>query len=219
MAKGKKRSSDSNKNTGKSSAKRTAAKRFERIFPWSIIAAGVIGLAASFALAVETVNYIRDPQASLSCSINPIVNCSSVIDTPQGEVLGFMNPLIGVIGFSMLIVFGLAVFYGAKFPALIWQGAQAVSVLGLGFVHWLIYSSIYSLGSLCPYCMVVWLVTIMIAMQVTIRNINHGVFGGNPTIKRIGMHLACNNGLYLIVWYALIAALIIQHFGIDSLTA
>ena len=28
------------------------------------------------------------------------------------------------------------------------------------FVHWLIFQSLYRIGALCPYCMVVWAVTI-----------------------------------------------------------
>ena len=27
------------------------------------------------------------------------------------------------------------------------------------FIHWLIFQSLYRIGALCPYCMVVWAVT------------------------------------------------------------
>lgn len=87
----------------------------EKVFPVALIISGFIGLLASFTLAVETVEFIKNPNAQLSCNINPIVSCSSVIDTPQGQVLGFMNPLIGIVGFSMLIAFGGGVLYKTKF--------------------------------------------------------------------------------------------------------
>jgi len=206
------------KNISKKSSKYNLKKYdIASILPWSLMSAGVVGLLASFLLAVETINYIRDPKAPLSCSINPIVNCSSVIDTPQGEVLGFMNPLIGVVGFSMLIMFGLALLYKAKFSELIWSGAQAGALLGVVFVHWLIYSSVYVLGSLCPYCMTVWVVTIWIGLHITTYNLKSGLFGNGPTVKKINKFLEQNHLLVLPIWYALIIALIINHFSLSAL--
>jgi hypothetical protein len=34
------------------------------------------------------------------------------------------------------------------------------------FVHWLIFQSLYRIGALCPYCMVVWVVTIALLVVV-----------------------------------------------------
>jgi uncharacterized membrane protein len=34
-------------------------------------------------------------------------------------------------------------------------------------VHWLIFQSLYRIGALCPYCMVVWSVTIPLLVVVT----------------------------------------------------
>ena len=34
------------------------------------------------------------------------------------------------------------------------------------FVHWLIFQSLYRIGALCPYCMVVWVVTISLLVVV-----------------------------------------------------
>ena len=185
--------------------------------PLVIIVSGFIGLISSFMLAVETVEYIKDPTKTLACNINPIVSCSSVIDTPQGQIFGFMNPLLGVVAFSMLIVFGFAIFYKTKFPKWIWLSAQFVSLLGILFVHWLIFSSIYVLGSLCPYCMVVWLVTMPIAIYITLANAKSGMLGKSSNI--IGHFLSKFHITILLVWYAIILALIISHFGLSSLLA
>jgi Vitamin K epoxide reductase family len=35
------------------------------------------------------------------------------------------------------------------------------------FVHWLIFESLYRIGALCPYCMVVWVVTVTLLVVVT----------------------------------------------------
>ena len=34
------------------------------------------------------------------------------------------------------------------------------------FVHWLIFQSLYRIGALCPYCMVVWAMTITLLVVV-----------------------------------------------------
>ena len=39
------------------------------------------------------------------------------------------------------------------------------------FVHWLIYQSVFVIGALCPYCMVVWAVTIPTFFYVTVHNL------------------------------------------------
>ena len=37
---------------------------------------------------------------------------------------------------------------------------------GRRFIHWLIFQSLYRIGALCPYCMVVWAVTIPLLVVV-----------------------------------------------------
>ena len=46
---------------------------------------------------------------------------------------------------------------------------------------WLIGQSIFVLGTLCPWCMLVWLVTIPLFWVVTLRNAREGVFGSRLT--------------------------------------
>jgi len=40
------------------------------------------------------------------------------------------------------------------------------TALGAVFVHWLIFQSLYRIGALCPYCMVVWSATIPLLVVV-----------------------------------------------------
>ncbi len=46
------------------------------------------------------------------------------------------------------------------------SGLAAGTLLGTVFVHWLIFQSLYRIGALCPYCMVVWAVTIPLLVVV-----------------------------------------------------
>jgi hypothetical protein len=40
-------------------------------------------------------------------------------------------------------------------------------LIGAAFVHWLIFQSLYRIGALCPYCMVVWAMTMTLLVVVS----------------------------------------------------
>ncbi len=127
---------------------------------WWVLIAGVIGLIASSTLTVEKIKILLNPSYVPSCNINPIVSCGSVMTTPQASVLGFPNPLIGIAGFTVVAVTGVLALAKVPLPQWYWVGLTVGTLAGAGFVHWLIFQSLYRIGALCPYCMVVWVATI-----------------------------------------------------------
>jgi len=197
--------------------KERPTKLSKSFIAWALIIGGAIALFASFILSIETVEYIKNPTADLSCSINPIVTCTSVIDTPQGNTFGFMNPILGLIIYSVLIMFGASMLFKAKYPKWVWTVAQLGALGMLVFVHWLIYTSIYDLGSLCPYCMVTWVASIPIMLYITIRAIDIGVWGDRA--KPVENFLHKYHYSVLFVWFALIFLLIVKQFGLSNLFA
>ena len=106
-----------------------------------------------------------------NCDINPILSCGSVISTEQASLFGFPNPVLGVIGFTIVIMFGALLFTGVEMPRLMWLGLNFGALAGMVFVIWLVSQSLYVIGALCPWCMVVWAVTIPIFWQVTTDNL------------------------------------------------
>ncbi len=133
---------------------------------WWVLIAGVIGLAASMTLTVEKIDLLRNPSYVPSCNINPIVSCGSVMVTPQASVLGFPNSLLGLVGFTVVIVTGVLVVAKVSLPQWYWIGLTVGILIGAAFVHWLIFQSLYRIGALCPYCMVVWVVTVSLLVVV-----------------------------------------------------
>jgi uncharacterized membrane protein len=129
-----------------------------------ILIAGVVGLAAALTLTVEKIEILINPAYVPSCSINPVLSCGSVMVTPQASAFGFPNPLIGIVAFSVVVVTGVLAVTGVRLPRWYWAGLAICTVVGAGFVHWLIFQSLYRIGALCPYCMVVWAVTIPLAV-------------------------------------------------------
>ncbi|OMC44685.1 hypothetical protein A5745_16020 [Mycobacterium sp. IS-2888] len=133
---------------------------------WWVLIAGAIGLFASLTLTVEKVKILLNPSYVPSCNFNPIVSCGSVMVTPQASLLGFPNPLLGIVGFTVVVVTGVLAVAKIPLPQWYWVGLGVGTLVGVVFVHWLIFQSLYRIGALCPYCMVVWVVTVSLLVVV-----------------------------------------------------
>ena len=146
----------------------------------------MIGLIASGTLTVEKIELLVNPSYVPSCNINPIISCGSVMTTPQASALGFPNPLIGIAAFSIVIVTGVLAVTKVPLPRWYWVGMTLGTLAAAGFVHWLIFQSIYRIGALCPYCMVVWVATISLLVVVaSIAFGPAGVEGGNAVTREL----------------------------------
>jgi uncharacterized membrane protein len=88
------------------------------------------------------------------------------MSTPQASAFGFPNPLIGIVAFSVVVVTGVLALAKVRLPRWYWVGLATGTLLGVVFVHWLIFQSLYRIGALCPYCMGVWAVTIPLLVVV-----------------------------------------------------
>ena len=133
---------------------------------WWVLISGVIGLVASMTLTIEKIEILLNPSYVPSCNINPILACGSVMITPQASVLGFPNPLLGIVGFTVVLVTGVLAVAKVPLPQWYWAGLALGTLVGAVFVHWLIFQSLYRIGALCPYCMVVWVMTISLLVVI-----------------------------------------------------
>jgi uncharacterized membrane protein len=134
---------------------------------WWLLIGGVIGLVAAGALLIEKIEMLSNPAYVPTCSFNPVLSCGSVMVTPQAALFGFPNPVIGVISFTVMVVTGVLAVARVALPRWYWAGLMGGTALGAVFVHWLIFESLYRVGALCPYCMVVWAVTIPLLVVVS----------------------------------------------------
>lgn len=174
--------------------------------------AGAIGFAASFVLTVDKFRLLQDPSYIPSCNLNPIISCGSVMQSQQASLFGFTNSLIGVAAFAALAAVGAALLAGARLQKWFWQLIQLAAVLGLVFAHWLIYQSLYVLGTLCPYCTVVWLATIASFLYVTLSNLRHGRIPGAAAASRPVRWAVRHHLDLLFAWYLAIALLVLVRF-------
>lgn len=196
----------------KQSKNKSGARTLENSIGWLLIILGIIGFIASSTLAIEKVALLKDPNYVPSCNISPLLSCGSVMNTPQAEAFGFPNPFIGVAGFAVVVTIGAAILAGAKFKRWFWLGLQAGTLFGIIFIHWLFYQSVYSIGALCPYCMVVWSVTIPLFWYTLLYNISSGHINLSDKWNNLFKVARRNHGNILVVWFMAIVGAILVHF-------
>jgi len=174
---------------------------------WWVLIAGVIGLIASVMLTVEKIKVLTNPSYVPSCNFNPVVSCGSVMATPQASVLGFPNPLIGIAAFTVVVVTGGLAVTKVALPQWYWIGLAAGTLAGVVFVHWLIFQSLYRIGALCPYCMVVWAVTI--PLLVVVASI---AFRSADSASAVGHTLYRWRWSITVLWFTAVILLILVRF-------
>jgi uncharacterized membrane protein len=194
-------------------AARTATGAGAR-YAWLLVVAGGVGLAAAITLTLEKIRLLEDPSYVPSCNINPIISCGSVMRTAQASAFGFPNSLIGVAGFAVVVTVGVAALGGARLPRWFWLGLQAGVLFGIGFVHWLIFQTLYRIGAVCPYCIAVWTAMIPLFWYTTLHNLNpaRGVI---PLPERWRPAVAAVARYHWVVpacWYLAIALMILNRF-------
>jgi uncharacterized membrane protein len=163
------------------------APRRPWIFAIFLVVAGAAGWWSAFQLTLDKFLTLEHPHAALNCNLSVLVQCGKNLDSWQGSAFGFPNPIIGLGGFAAVIAVGVSLLAGARFARWYWIAFNIGIAGALAFVIWLITESIFILGTLCPWCMLVWLVTIPLFWVVTLRNLAEGVYG--EAAKRAGRAL------------------------------
>ncbi len=134
---------------------------------WTLLFLGAIGLGASIILTIDKARLSDDPSKTFNCDINAFVSCAGVMASEEASAFGFPNSYLGILGFAGVVLTGLALILGVALPAFVKAGLWFGAVFGVSMVTWLQVQSIYEIGKLCPYCMVVWAVMIPLFVVVT----------------------------------------------------
>jgi len=186
-------------------AKSSPSSPMTRLHGWLLVVLGGAGLYGSLSLAIDKYKILEDPTFIPDCDLNPILSCGTVMVTDQGSVFGFPNPVIGLMAFSVVVTLGVLVAGGVRLPQWTVVGLAGGALLGVVFVHWLAFQSVYRIGALCPWCMVVWTVTLPIFVWTALLAAR-----SLPATSRVGSAVWSVRYLVLTFWYLgfVVAALI-----------
>jgi len=118
--------------------------------PWLQITTLVLALAGLGVSIYLTIAHFTE-SALAGCSESGLVNCTKVTTSPESYVFGIPVAVLGLAFF----VFAVAIM-----SPWAWQSARreihlvriASMVVGIGFVLYLIYAELFTIGSICLYC-------------------------------------------------------------------
>ncbi len=197
-------------------AKQTSVKKlptFGGVLPYLLVIGGIIGYTASFILMFDKIKILENPHYIPSCSLNPIISCGSVMQSSQANVFGFPNPIIGLGTFAALAVIGIAILAGAKFKRWFWLGLETGLALGLAFAYWLLFESLYRIHALCPYCLAVDVVLIIVFWYVSLYVVdNHYINLSKGQLAKAYSWIRRHHLDILVLWFLILVALILKHF-------
>jgi len=158
-----------------------AARRSRLSLALLLCSTGAIGWLASTILLIERFKSLQNPGSVLSCDISPFVSCGALFDRWQASLFGFPNPILGVAGFVVPIVVGVGLLAGAQFRLWFWRLVTLGVFAAWVFVTWLYTQSVYAIGVICPYCIVVWAATILMWWYLLAWGLKHGTLFGSGT--------------------------------------
>lgn len=196
---------------GSRPAAKDAPGPFPRLLPWLLLVGGLIGATAAFVLTVEKIALLADPTFIPSCSLNPVLNCGSIMRTDQAELLGFPNSLIGLATLPVVAASGALLLAGVRLPGWYWWSLQVGATAGVVFVGWLVFQSLYRIGALCPYCIVVWAVVVPVFWYVSLTNLATGRLGRAGS-GAVGRTLVANHAVLVTVVAVAIGGLVTHRF-------
>ncbi|HSX01058.1 MAG TPA: vitamin K epoxide reductase family protein [Candidatus Saccharimonas sp.] len=190
----------------------TPAPAHGRAYSWLLVVAGAFGLLASIEITYDKFQSLANPAYTPACSLNPVISCGSVMKTAQAAAFGLPNSWFGLICFAAVMVVGFSLLAGATFRPWYWRLFNAGSALGAIFVLWLAFQSIYVIHALCPWCMVVWVVTLAVFWYTTLRNLRAGVWPTPPLLAPVIRPLQTYRHLIVVLGYLVILIAVLVQF-------
>lgn len=183
----------------------------------SMLVGALLSLLASLVLSIEAVHLAANPNASLSCSINAVVNCATVSLHSSASMFGFPNSFLGLIAEPVVITVAIAGLAGVTFPRAFMFAAQIGYTLGFIFAYVLLYISFFIIQALCPWCLLVTITTTFVFFSMTRYNIRENNLYLPKTVQKYARAWIDKDYDKLLMWaiVVMIIAGIIVKYGAE----
>jgi len=181
----------------------------------TMLLGSLASLVASFVLSVDAIRLAENPNTSFSCDINAVISCGTVGASWQASLLGFPNAFLGLVFEPIIITLAVSALAGVRFPRVIMAAAQGVYTIAIAFAYWLFYQSMFEIGALCPWCLLVTLATTLVFFELTYVNIRDNNLFLPARVQRVA-EAAIRANVDVIVggaWVALLIGSIVLRYG------
>lgn len=180
-----------------------------------MLLSSIASLVASFVLAVEAITLAENPSAELGCDINAVLSCGTVASSWQASVFGFPNAFLGLIAEPVVITIAVAALSGVKFKRWFMLAAQLVYTLGLALAYWLFYQAMFSIGALCPWCLLITVATTLVFFEMTRINIrDNNLYLPQRLQQTLSSAIQWNlDVMVVIAWLLALVLLVVVKYG------
>lgn len=181
----------------------------------TMLASATLSLIAAFVLSYDAIKLAEDPSAALSCNVNAVISCGTVGLSWQASLFGFPNAFLGLITEPVVITIAVAALAGVRFPRWFMFTAQVIYLLGLVFAVWLFSQSMWVIGALCPWCLLITISTSLVFLTLLHYNIREDNLYLPPRAQALARSWVRRDlDLYAgIVWVAFLFVLIVLEHG------
>lgn len=137
----------------------------------TMLVSSALSLIASLVLSIDALEILKNPDAVLSCDINAVISCATVMKHASADLLGFPNSFIGMMAEPVVMTIAVAGLIGVRFPRPFMLLAQLGYTAGLVFAYYLFLTSVFVIGALCPWCLLVTISTTLVFVSLLHFNI------------------------------------------------
>ncbi|MFE4828788.1 vitamin K epoxide reductase family protein [Streptomyces sp. NPDC056672] len=180
-----------------------------RAFALLLVITGGAGLLAAWVITLDKFKLLEDPDFTPGCSLNPVVSCGNIMKSDQASVFGFPNSMLGLVTYAVVIAIGAGLLAGARYRRWFWLGLNAGTLFGVGFCTWLQYQSLYSINSLCLWCSLAWVATIVMFCYVTVHNVERRILPAPAGLRGV---LSEFHWVPPVLWTGVIGMLILTRW-------
>jgi len=110
-------------------------------------------MTAAFLQTLEKITLLTNKGSALTCDLNSMFSCSNVLKAWQSSVFGFPNSIMCLVLFTLFASTALVGATNGKLSRGLRLSIQGISLATLGFALWFLEQSIYSIGSICIFCL------------------------------------------------------------------
>ena len=122
-----------------------------------LLAASIAGLCVSIYLTIAHFS----SAITITCPESGAINCEKVTTSPQSYVFGIPVAVLGLGFFVTMIALSLPVAWRSPLRQVAWA-RLAMSVVGVGFLFYLVYAELFVIHAICLWCSSVHLLTLVI---------------------------------------------------------
>ncbi|GII98177.1 putative membrane protein [Sediminihabitans luteus] len=187
-----------------------------RVLGGVLAVGGLVGFWAALRLLLDYLLTLEDPDAQLGCNLSVFIQCGAAMGSWQGSLLGFPNPVVGVAAFPVVVTIGVVVLAGFRPAPWFWRSLLAVSTVAIGFIGFAMWTSLYALNALCPWCMLVWAVMIPIYWLQLVHALQERILPAPDALRRL---VVDHRWIGLAVIYAGVVVWIFAVMGSDLTTS